>query len=133
MADATFQKAWLIMKGDNPWKVRYPHKPNPDMERDIEAAVDEVMSGKGGAPKRVATKDFNKPAITGFKMGSPPPKAKDEPLPPSIQNLLDRARGVPRKKEGEQKRPKKSETSELPTQTLQNLHRKVRGDRDESV
>jgi|11BtaG_2_1085332.scaffolds.fasta_scaffold00562_5 hypothetical protein len=126
MADATFQKAWLIMKGrDNPYKTRYPHKPSANMENDIDAAVDNVMSQK--TPQK-PPKDYSKPAITGFKTSSKDAPTKDEPLPPSIQNLLDRARGVPRKKEGEQKRPKKSETSELPTQTLQNLHRKVRGD-----
>jgi len=123
MADATFQKAWLIMKRDNPYKTRYPHKPSANMEDAINAAVDDVMTTK--KPQK-PSKDYSKPAITGFKTSPKEVSTKDEPLPPSIQNLLDRARGVPRKKEGEQKRPKKSETSELPTQTLQNLHRKVR-------
>lgn len=125
MADAMFDKAWQIMKRDtNPYKTRYPHKPSPTMEEDIDAAVDSAM--KTAKPKK-PKEDYSKPAITGFKTTPKDNSSKDKPLPPSIQNLLDRARDVPRKK-GEQKRPDKSKTSELPTQTLQNLHRKVRGD-----
>lgn len=82
----------------------YPKKFSPEMNEDIEAAVDDVMQSK-------PTKD---PETGG-------------PVNSSIRNLLNRVRGVPR---GEKKaeRPKGSDTDSLPTQTLRNLHRKVKKD-----
>lgn len=107
MADASFEKTWYLMKSyRDEYNARrgFPKKFTPDQEKDIEAAVDRVMESK-------PTKD---PETGG-------------PTNSSIRNLLNRVRGVPRE-EKKTERPKESRTEALPTETLRNLHRKVRKD-----
>lgn len=118
-----FEKTWKILKEKAPWNSRYPHTPNADLAEDIDAAVDDVMK-----PAKLKD-DYRKPAITGLRKPKEEPTDSPENLHPSIQNLLDRARDMPRKDpEKPEERPKGSDTTDLPSQTLQNLHRKVRGD-----
>ena len=108
MADASFEKTWLMLKGfdynEYNRKRGFPKKFTRDQEEDIDAAVDEVMQSS-------PTKD---PETGG-------------PTNSSIRNLLNRVRGVPRE-EKKTERPKGSDTDSLPTQTLRNLHRKVKKD-----
>lgn len=108
MADASFEKTWLMLKAydadEYNRKRGFPKKFTPDQEEDINAAVDRVMESKP-----------NKDPETGGPTNS------------SIRNLLNRVRGVPRE-EKKTERPKGSDTDSLSTQTLRNLHRKVRKD-----
>ena len=108
MADASFERTWLMLKAYNADKYNkkrgFPKKFTPDQEEDINVAVDRVMDSK-------PTKD---PETGG-------------PTNSSIRNLLNRVRGVPRD-EKKTERPKESDTDSLSGQTLRNLHRKVKKD-----
>lgn len=108
MADASFEKTWQMMKSSRDEyhrRMGWPYKPSPEMEEDINAAVDNVIQSK-------PTKD---PETGG-------------PTNSSIRNLLNRVRGVPRDEKKKTERPKGSDTDSLQSETLRRLHQKVRKD-----
>tara|TARA_R110002153_G_scaffold55813_4_gene154717 strand:- start:36 stop:431 length:396 start_codon:yes stop_codon:yes gene_type:complete len=131
MTDRMFEKTWSLLKESNPWKSRYPHRGTPKLNDDIDAAVDNVMDDQNFSPHKKAPQkpNYSKHAITGLGKPKEEPTNTSDDLHPAIQNLLDRARDAPRKDpEKPEERPKGSDTTDLPSQTLQSLHRKVRGE-----